>query len=148
MLTSRPVARSRNIPFGTLVLLLGLGAASALPQDAVWCRGPAHSALESAWSACCTSGFGAGGCNGWSAEPGAGTEAASASVGAERCSDLQLGAPSAVAPPPAPQPAAATHAGAIALLRPDEPARSSPRSLPNTSPPQIRDSIGTTVLTI
>jgi hypothetical protein len=96
----RAIAR-RASRLSTVVLLLGLSAPLAVPQDVVWCQGSSgHSALELAGAACCAPAGGDRTCATSPAplEP----QAAGASLvpGNDRCADLWLGGPVAVSPSP------------------------------------------------
>jgi hypothetical protein len=135
----------------TVVLLLGVCTALAMPLDAVWCRGSSgHSALELAWSACCAPADGGASCTGWSApfDPAPGSP--SLAPGDDWCADLWLGGPVAVSPSPI---AAAhwlhaipTHEAIPAI--PSGPAGPLGARASTPHPRQLRDLITTTVLTI
>jgi hypothetical protein len=135
----------------TVVLLLGVCTALAMPLDAVWCRGSSgHSALELAWSACCAPADGGASCTGWSApfDPAPGSP--SLAPGDDRCADLWLGGPVAVSPS-----STTTHHGfhAIAALRTVPSSAGGPvhprgARASTAHPRQLRELITTTVLTI
>jgi len=147
----RPAVGRQAGHLSTVVLLLGLSTALAMPLDVVWCQGSAgHSALELAWSACCAPADGSGSCATSSAplEPAGGR--ASLVPGKDRCADFWLGGPVAVSPSPTTPPqglVAMAAPGAVPSVSggPDQP-RSARVATPHLR--QVRELITTTVLTI
>ena len=135
----------------TVVLLLGLSAPLAVPQDVVWCQGSSgHSALELAGAACCASAVGDGSCATSPAPLRSQAAGASLVPGSDRCAALWLGGPVAVSPPPT-APPHGLHAVAVpGALPPDCGGPEQPRSARVATPDlrQVRELIATTVLTI
>jgi hypothetical protein len=135
----------------TVVLLLGLSAPLAVPQDVVWCQGSSgHSALERAGAACCGPAGGDGTCATSPARFRPQAAGASLVPGNDRCADLWLGGPVAVSPTP-PAPPQGLHAVAVpGALPPDcggpEQSRGARVATPDLR--QVRELIASTVLTI
>lgn len=134
----------------SVVLLLGLCGAVAVPQDAVWCRGSAgHSALESRWSGCCAPSPGGEICvaSPALAGPGIGLELQATST--VQCTDLWIGVPEALSSTHAVHQQPLTLAPALPVpLFTEAPgcALDASASLPHLR--QVRELISATVLTI
>ena len=135
----------------TVVLLLGVCTALAMPLDVVWCRGnTGHSALELAWSDCCAPAAGSASCTGRSAPFDPAPDSRSLAAGDDRCADLWLGGPVAVSPSPIAAPpglhATPTHGAIPAIATRRAGPLGAQTSTPH--PRQLRELISTAVLII